>query len=61
VTSTLAEETRLQDDAFAELAAGHRGRAAELIHEHEARFPAGLLRQERERAKTRLSEMSRGE
>ncbi len=59
--STLAEETRLLDSAFAELAAGHRARAAELIHEHEARFPAGLLQQERERAKTRLSEMSRGE
>jgi hypothetical protein len=61
VGSTLAEETRLLDSAFAELAAGHRARAAELIHEHEARFPAGLLQRERERAKTRLSEMSRGE
>ena len=61
VGSTLAEETRLLDSAFAELAAGHRARAAELIHEHEARFPAGLLQKERERAKTRLSEMSRGE
>lgn len=61
VSSTLAEETRLLDSAFAELAAGHRERAAELIHEHERRFPAGLLQQERERAKTRLSEMSRGE
>jgi hypothetical protein len=59
--STLAEETRLLDGAFAELGAGHRQRAAELIHEHEARFPAGLLLQERERAKLRLSEMSRGE
>jgi hypothetical protein len=61
VTSTLAEETRLLDGAFAELAAGNRARAAELIHEHEARFPAGLLQKERERAKTRLSQMSRGE
>ncbi len=61
VGSTLAEETRLLDSAFAELSAGHRARAAALIHEHEARFPAGLLQQERERAKTRLSQMSRGE
>lgn len=61
VGSTLAEETRLLDSAFAELAAGRRDRAALLIHEHEARFPAGLLQRERERAKTRLSEMSRGE
>lgn len=61
IGSTLAEETRLLDGAFAELAAGNRGRAALLIQEHEARFPAGLLQRERERAKTRLSEMSRGE
>jgi hypothetical protein len=61
VGSTLAEETRLLDGAFAELTAGNLGRAAALIHEHEARFPAGLLQRERERAKTRLSEMSRGE
>jgi hypothetical protein len=61
VGSTLAEETRLLDGAFAELAAGNLGRAATLIHEHETRFPAGLLLQERERAKTRLSELSRGE
>ncbi len=61
VGSTLAEETRLLDSAFAELGAGHRARAAELIHEHEARFPTGLLQQERERARTRLSKMSRGE
>jgi hypothetical protein len=60
-TSTLAEETRLLDGAFAELAGGNRARAAELIHEHERRFPAGLLQKERERAKTRLSQMSRGE
>jgi hypothetical protein len=60
-TSTLAEETRLLDGAFAELSAGNRARAAELIHEHERRFPAGLLQKERERAKTRLSQMSRGE
>jgi hypothetical protein len=61
VGSTLAEETRVLDGAFAELAAGNLGRAAALIQEHEARFPAGLLQRERERAKTRLSELSRGE
>jgi len=59
--STLAEETRLLDGAFAALAAGQRDRAAALLHQHEARFPAGLLVQERERAKTRLTDMSRGE
>ena len=61
VGSTLAEETRLLDGAFAELTAGRRERAAALIREHEARFPTGLLQRERERAKTRLSELSRGE
>jgi hypothetical protein len=59
--SSLAEETRLLDSAFAALTAGNLTRAAALIHEHETRFPAGLLQQERERAKTRLSELSRGE
>lgn len=59
--STLAEETRILDAAFAELAAGNEARASELIREHETRFPAGLLGRERERAKTRLHEVSRGE
>jgi len=59
--STLAEETRLLDAAFAALTAGDRAQAASLLHEHERRFPAGLLRKERERAKTRLNELSRGE
>lgn len=59
--STLGEETRLLDAAFAELAAGNRARAAQLIAEHEARYPRGLLSKERERAKTRLSELSRGQ
>jgi len=61
VPSTLADETRLLDGAFAALAAGDRARAAQLIQEHEARYPRGLLQRERERAKLRLSEMSRGE
>jgi hypothetical protein len=61
VASTLADETRLLDAAFAALAAGNQKRAAELIGEHEARYPQGLLTKERERAKARLSELSRGE
>jgi len=59
--STLGDETRLLDAAFAALSAGSLARAAVLIAEHEARYPRGLLAQERERAKTRLSELSRGE
>jgi hypothetical protein len=59
--STLAEETRLLDAAFAELTAGNAARARELIAEHERRFPAGLLKQERKRAQQRLTEISRGE
>lgn len=59
--STLAEETRLLDGAFAALAAGKLERARALVSEHETRFPAGLLLKERERAKARLSELTRGE
>jgi hypothetical protein len=59
--STLAEETRLLDAAFAALAQGNRTRAAELIREHETRFPKGLLGRERERARVRLNESLRGE
>jgi hypothetical protein len=59
--STLAEETRLLDSAFAELSAGRAARARELVAEHQRRFPNGLLQKERERARVRLSEMSRGE
>jgi len=61
VPSTLAEETRLLDGAFAALAAGDRSRAAQLIRAHQARYPRGLLQKERERAELRLSEMSRGQ
>ena len=60
-SSTLAEETRILDAAFAELANGNEARAAELIREHEARFAKGLLKRERERAKARLAEVFRGE
>lgn len=61
VGSTLADETRLLDAVFAAIGAGERARAARLIAEHEARYPSGLLKRERERAKTKLSDLSRGE
>ncbi|HVY27239.1 MAG TPA: hypothetical protein VHB79_11850 [Polyangiaceae bacterium] len=61
VGSTLADETRLLDAAFAALGKGERARAAQLIAEHESRYPSGLLKKERERAKARLSDLSRGE
>ena len=60
-TSTLAAETALLDRAFAEIAAGHRASAAALIAEHARRFPNGLLSQERERARARLAQNSKGE
>src|SRR4051812_15353725 len=59
--STLAAETQLLDRAFAELAAGHHASAAALIAEHQRRFPNGLLSQERERARARLEQKSKGE
>jgi hypothetical protein len=59
--STLAAETQLLDRAFAEIAAGQRANAAALIAEHERRFPNGLLSQERERARARLEQNSKGE
>jgi hypothetical protein len=54
--STLGAETRLLEHAFTELAAGHDATAAALIAEHERRFPNGILRQERERARARLKQ-----
>jgi hypothetical protein len=60
-TSTLGDETLLLDGAFAALAAGDRASAAKLIAQHESSYPRGLLKTERERAKIRLSELSRGE
>jgi hypothetical protein len=59
--STLGEETRLLDRALSALGEGDQQRAAQLITEHESRYPQGLLVKERERAKTKLSELSRGE
>lgn len=59
--STLAAETQLLDRAFAALAASDRGTASALVAEHTRRFPNGLLRQERERARTRLEQDPKGE
>lgn len=59
--STLREETQLLDRAFAALGAGNQEAARRLVAEHESRYPQGLLVKERERAKIRLSELSRGE
>ncbi|MDF3066937.1 MAG: hypothetical protein K0R38_2538 [Polyangiaceae bacterium] len=59
--TTLSEETKLLDRAFAALSAGNRDAARRLVAEHESRYPQGLLMKERERAKNKLSELSRGE
>ncbi|HKO47448.1 MAG TPA: hypothetical protein VJV79_06980 [Polyangiaceae bacterium] len=59
--STLAAETQLLDRAFAALAAGDRTTAAALVADHARRFPNGLLRQERERAQSRLAPDPKGE
>ena len=58
--STLAAETQLLDRAFAALAVGDRGTATALVAEHARRFPNGLLRQERERARSRLAPDPKG-
>jgi len=59
--STLAAETQLLDRAFAALAAGDRRTASALVAEHARLFPNGLLQQERERARARLTANSTGE
>jgi hypothetical protein len=58
--STLAAETGLLDGAFAAIRANKPEEAWQRVREHERRFPSGLLEQERERARARLIEMSRG-
>ena len=52
--TTLAEETRLIDGAFSALRARDRDAAERFVHEHELRFPNGMLRRERERARAAL-------
>jgi hypothetical protein len=57
--SSLGEEARLMDAAFAALRAGERNRALALVAEHASRFPQGLLRRERERAAEKLAGQAR--
>lgn len=52
--SSLGEEARLMDAAFAALRSGERHSALGLVAEHARRFPHGLLRRERERAAEKL-------
>jgi len=59
--STLSAETQLLDRAFAALAANDRASATALVAEHARRFPNGLLRQERERARARLTQELKGD
>lgn len=54
--ATLGEETRLIDAALSALRRGDRAMAGEFIRQHEQRFPDGLLRRERERARAALIE-----
>ena len=54
--ATLGEETRLIDAALSALRRGDRATATEFIRQHEQRFPDGLLRRERERARAALIE-----
>jgi hypothetical protein len=54
--TTLGEETGLIDAAFSALRAGDRGTAESFVREHERRFPNGMLRRERERARAALLE-----
>jgi hypothetical protein len=56
VAATLGEETRLIDAALSALRRGDRATAGEFIRQHEQRFPDGLLRRERERARAALIE-----
>jgi hypothetical protein len=57
--STLGEETALMDAALAALRAEDLTTAARYLRAHEQRFPNGLLRRERERARRTLLERSR--
>ncbi|HYO93173.1 MAG TPA: hypothetical protein VER33_01625 [Polyangiaceae bacterium] len=57
--SSLGEEARLMDAAFAALRSGERHTALALVAEHASRFPRGLLRRERERAAEKLGRDAR--
>jgi TolA-binding protein len=54
-STTLHEETTLIDAALGALHSGNRALAARLIAEHQRRFPNGLLVEERERARAKLT------
>ena len=57
--STLGEETALMDAALSALRAQDLATAARYVRAHEQRFPNGLLRRERERARRTLLERGR--
>ena len=61
VMDLYSAETQLLDRAFAALAANDRASATALVAEHARRFPNGLLRQERERARARLTQELKGD
>jgi hypothetical protein len=57
--TTLREERALVDGALIAMSSGDRKRAAELLDAHASRFPNGLLRLERERARSKLDTEAR--
>jgi hypothetical protein len=56
-SDTLSRENALLGAAVRALHAGQIERAERLIAEHERRFPNGILRHERERARARLKQL----
>lgn len=60
-TTTLREETGLVDAALLAIKAGDRERARALLAEHANKFPNGLLRLERERARSKLEALQSGQ
>ncbi len=53
---TLSAENALLAAAVRAMHAGNAAKAARLLREHEQRYPAGLLREERERAQKKLEQ-----
>lgn len=58
--SSLAEETRLMEQAMLAVGAGEHELARRWLGEHSRRFPEGLLARERERAVARLPQAGDG-
>ena len=58
--TTLRDERSLVDAALIALQAGDYARASSLLDAHAAKFPNGLLRLERERARAKLIALSAG-